>query len=368
MVDIHNHCIVTTEIGHLDSAYCTQASIDQMFANMAAVHESWIEDALTDKRRIVLFAHGGMVSRDEGLTYAVQTAEWWLSNRVYPIYFVWESSAIETIMDRLLALLQLHPYDPLDIVDPVIARIAVNYSAEQIVRDFPLIRNEWTTMKTNATGLFIAQGNQAKGGLEVLSRLASYRSQVGNSLEVHLVGHSAGANVHAQLLRINSVHIDSLTLLAPALRCDIFVTTIILALTEKRLSRLDLFCLGSQLELADICRLNGVPMYYGSLLWLVSRAFEWEQFGPSQVPISGMQYFLENAVDANPNLESRILELGGSVFYSPRGNDYFPDERTNALSHGGMAIEPTTMNSVLLRMLRKSSLQEIVQFPKLQAS
>jgi hypothetical protein len=132
---------------------------------------------------------------------------------------------------------------------------------------------------------------------------------------------------------------------------------------EKEVKRLDLFCLGSELERSDICHLNGIPLYYGSLLWLVSRAFEWQQFGPNQVAISGMQYFLENPSDANESLETRIMELGGNIIYSPRGSDYFPDERTNARSHGGMAIEPDTMNSVMLRILGKSSLQEIEKFP-----
>jgi len=57
--------------------------------------ERWITGR--DKARIVLFAHGGLVSESSGLAIAQKHIDWWRRNGVYPIYFVWETGLFETI-------------------------------------------------------------------------------------------------------------------------------------------------------------------------------------------------------------------------------------------------------------------------------
>ena len=44
-----------------------------------------------EPRRIVLYAHGGLNSEKTGLDIAQRQLNWWLSNRVYPVTFAWQS-------------------------------------------------------------------------------------------------------------------------------------------------------------------------------------------------------------------------------------------------------------------------------------
>ena len=51
--------------------------------------------------RIVLYAHGGLVSESSGLGRAHRHLAWWKANNIYPINFVWETGLWEIIFDLL---------------------------------------------------------------------------------------------------------------------------------------------------------------------------------------------------------------------------------------------------------------------------
>src|SRR5690606_25056587 len=49
--------------------------------------------------RLMLFAHGGLVSERDGLAIAAKQVGWWKRAGVYPLFFVWETGLADTIAD-----------------------------------------------------------------------------------------------------------------------------------------------------------------------------------------------------------------------------------------------------------------------------
>ena len=65
------------------------------FGHMDELHARWAREG-NPTRRVVLYAHGGVVDEALGLKIAQQQLGWWLNNHVYPLFFVWESGPLET--------------------------------------------------------------------------------------------------------------------------------------------------------------------------------------------------------------------------------------------------------------------------------
>jgi hypothetical protein len=307
----------------------------------------------------VVFAHGGLTDLTTAQNYVSSTADWWLSNNVYPLYFVWQSGAFESLIDmiedevRKRAGLQLATAMP-----PSPTHLIVNQLTVDIVRNFAPVKNLWAEMKQNAKGLSQPSPSSSKGGLVLASLLQSY-VVAHPGTEIHLVGHSAGSIVHASFLNalVNlGIKVSSLSYLAAAIRSDDFLSTAFEHVQNGDAKSFTMYCLDQDLELADTCT-DVVTAYYGSLLWLVSRGFEWLTGGLDQTPILGMQYFLEQAdpTSAKPTLEQLITKAGGSIYFSPTS------PQTQATSHGGFASEHVTMDSVAISIVGSGKLKQ--RFP-----
>ena len=75
----------------------TKRQVDGVFEHLAELHDTWS----ATPRRVVLYAHGGLNSERTGLDIAQRQLNWWLSNRIYPITFAWETGTTETLKDQL---------------------------------------------------------------------------------------------------------------------------------------------------------------------------------------------------------------------------------------------------------------------------
>jgi len=53
--------------------------------------------------RILFYAHGGLVSEEAGLQIAADQVDWWLTNGVYPIEFVWETGLQNPGLDAFVS-------------------------------------------------------------------------------------------------------------------------------------------------------------------------------------------------------------------------------------------------------------------------
>jgi hypothetical protein len=354
--------------GHLSSSgrfISTTGQVEKVFTRMAAFHEQWrLQDQTPG---IVIYAHGGLDGEDTGLGIAQAQRNWWLNNHLYPISFVWETGASETLMDQIKDLVRDKlPFGGL--LDGVVEQF--DRLVERAVQSS--LRWAWAQMKQNAVAAsqkdsataaidwskaldpaVNAQASTLPGASLVVSRLAKFMAETpGAKADVHLVGHSAGSIfLGAMLDRLADakIPVKSLTYLAPAIRTDEFLKSVQPHL-GKNVEQFTSFAMSDALELADNC--GGV--YHKSLLYLVSRAFE-PEVGEHPVPIVGMQRYATTKVSGTTYADA-VASVGGSLVWSPSQTPTI--SRSLAHSHGGFDNDSATMTSVMLRVLGKATIAE----------
>src|SRR5437867_2425900 len=223
--------------------------IEGAFGNMASMHARWAAEGDTP-RRVVLYAHGGVVDEAHGLEIAQKQLGWWLNNHVYPLFFVWESGPLETVddflVDRLRSLwpFQAAGFDAWEGLD----RFVEGFSRDNLWW-------MWSEMKQNAAAASapIPTSKEAAikwpptstasievmtdlpGASLVVDRLGRYREKYPD-VEVSLVGHSAGTIFLSALLAplaAAKVPIRSMSFMGAALRADEFVTSVLPHLTHR---------------------------------------------------------------------------------------------------------------------------------------
>ena len=343
----------------------TTGQIEKVFTTMASFHEQWRGQDQTPG--VVVYAHGGLDGEDTGLDIAQAQRNWWLNNHLYPISFVWETGASETLTDQIKDLVRDKiPFGGL--LDGVVEQF--DRLVERAVQSS--LRWAWAQMKQNAVAASVkdpdteaidwaramdpavnAQASTLPGASLVVSRLGKFMADShGTPPEVHLVGHSAGSIfLGAMLDRLADakIPVTSLTYLAPAIRTDDFLRSVQPYL-GKTVQRFSSFALSDRLELADTC----AGVYHKSLLYLVSRAFE-PKVGERPVPILGMQRYADERVKGT-TFEDVVASVGGSLIWSPSQTPTI--SRSLAHSHGGFDNDSATMTSVMLRVLGKATIAE----------
>ena len=343
--------------------------IDQIFAHMDRWHSFWIDRQCASRRHIVLYAHGGLVSEMGGLATAQKHLNWWLNNRIYPIYFAWQSGPAETLLDQLV-----------DVVDRKIPFGVLGFDfleqADRLVEK--IVKSNlfwiWAQMKENARAASQPLPNPAAvrwppdspatqaamlgmpGASLTVARLADYiKAHGADQVVLHLVGHSAGSIFIAPMLQRLAdagIQVETLAYLAPAIRVDEFEESVFphLGTTVRHFAT---FALSDQRELDDVCGARGIDVYHKSLLYLVSRALERPQAGDGgEVPLLGMQRFFGRAPDGT-TLADAIANRGGVSIFSRSAAPV--DSRSDATSHGGFDDDGPTMTSVVMRALGVSA-------------
>jgi papain like protease len=342
----------------------TPAQIDRAVKHMERWHDLWLaQDGAGPERHVLLYAHGGLNDEDLGLRSADQNLNWWLNNRIYPLFFAWQSGPAETLLNHL--------------ADAVKGRLPFGLGfdlIEQADRAVELLagasfRWMWDEMKENARAASkkiadpdgvvwppanaSAQATMAAmpGASLTVLRLAEYVRQHPDGVKVHLVGHSAGAIFHAALLQRlveAAIPVASMSLLAPAIRVDEFARDVLPHLGPGGpVGRFAIFNLSDQRELDDVCAASGVDVYRKSLLYLVSRALE--RRGRGEMPLLGMERFFDDPLGdgGGPSLQAEIVSRGGTCVFS---RSIAPDDsRSDATSHGAFSRDRLTMTSVVMR-------------------
>ena len=361
VVNLGNQGLLSTS----GSFVSTPAQIDRAFEHMERWHDQWLaQDGAPRERHVLLYAHGGLNAEDQGLRSAQRNVNWWLNNRIYPLFFAWQSGPAETLMNQLADKVKVRfPFGlGFDFME------ALDRGVELLARQS--FRWMWEEMKENARAASGPIGNQSDvvwpptsaaqtamaqmpGASLTVLRLAEYvRQHQDEQVLVHLVGHSAGAIFHAALLQRlveAGMPVASMALLAPALRVDEFERDILPHLgTNGGVRRFAVFNLSNQRELDDACGASGVDVYHKSLLYLVSRALEQRPNGQSEAPLLGMERFFDRPPGGG-SLRRRIEARGGVCVFSPAA--LADNSRSEATSHGGFAGDSRTMTSVVVRAL-----------------
>ncbi len=192
----------------------------------------------------------------------------------------------------------------------------------------------WKQMKDNANDLSSTPHSGVVQLFNEYARLKATKKMP--QLRLHLIGHSAGAIVQSYLvgraLR-NQFKVDSMSLMAPAVRIDDFDRTAGTQIVNANIRVLVANLLDSAERADSTCK-----PYGHSLLYLVSRAFEKSQ---DEVPLLGMEKHLVPAV-ATHAWGSRITRLA-SPGVALRPND----KLTGATSHGGMDDDVAVQDAVI---------------------
>ncbi|MEQ1951294.1 peptidase C1 [Mesorhizobium sp. CN2-181] len=288
------------------------------------------------KKRVLLYAHGGLVSEDSALQFVANNRQFCLASEVYPIAFIWRSDAWTTLKNVLTeALLRRKPEGILDAAkDFMLDRL--DDTIEPIARTLGG-KTLWDEMKENAT----LAASSAKGGARMTAEHLIEAVKAGEVDELHLAGHSAGSILMAPLAKFlveSGVRITSLSLWAPACTVDLFEKSFLpLLKLDKGIDAFDLYTLDDATERNDDC----ANIYHKSLLYLVSGAFEAQAripiFRPDGTPLLGLARDVENLL--KPIFTGKTRRWIRS-----------PGDLSRAVHHGDFDNDETTLRTTLERI------------------
>ena len=319
-----------------------------------------VETALTDyfvsktgawpKKRILLYAHGGMVAEDSAAQWIDKNLPLFLADQIYPITFIWHSdflSTLQNVLSDAIAQRQSGDISPdtknfmLDRVDDVLEPLARRLGAKLV----------WDEIKENAE---LATTHKTGGARFTLNKIAELIKN-DPSIELHLAGHSAGGIFLAPLIQYMvgkgklsdgplagqsglGLKVNTCTLWAPGCRIDMFKETYLPALQAKRLGRLALYTLTDSDERDD----NVANIYHKSILYLVSDALEHTTRIPllreDGEPILGMEKFVKQ--------DPMLTQLFNSAPTAPAQWVLTPTLVSKARHHVDFDSDPGTLEAL----------------------
>lgn len=308
-------------------------------ADLSEVFRTHLPAFIADQARpgpvpLVIYAHGGLVNKGSGLKIAQKQVEWWKDNGAYPIHLVWESGLAASLWDAVKGSLPGRQRNLGDFFDGIIETAARSARGDVV----------WSAMKRDAEHASGPTG----GGTALATLLSAYMRAHPGQISVHLIGHSAGSIVHSYLipalLAAGVPRINSLNLLAPAVRIDTFKTQIVPRL--GKIDALTMFTMADDIEQQDTC----LGIYKKSLLYLIRGALESEP----GAKILG----LEVSLTADPEMSELFQRPGAGsrveVVWSQ--SDSGPRSSSQSDAHGDFDTDPPTMNSVARRVLDRESI------------
>lgn len=353
----YRHSIVLGNNGHVNH-FDPLDGISRTLQHQACVlPDQWFRDTPHEKKRLVLYAHGGLNNEAAAIKRARVMGRYFLGNGCYPIFLVWKSGLLESLGDILA--------DKASLASPAgRSGLAGNWLTDKLSDPLvektigrPFARPLWSEMKENAE-LASAAG---RGGDLLTDALRALADSWGERFELHLMGHSAGSIMLGRLLgnltqkglidRVQSAH-----LYAPA--CTVAFANQYYAPQTEIMKRLHLDIL------SDACEQNDhvAFIYQKSLLYFVSNALEADK----RMPILGLENVFKsdyaewegsecttqaladwrNAVAASGL--ARRLSVHSEEKIVTRRNDL--GEKTENASHGGfdndIAVIATTLERI----------------------
>lgn len=334
------------------------------------------------KKRMLLYAHGGLVSEGSAIQRIGEYRKPLLDSEVYPLAFIWKTDYWTTLTNIVEdAFKRRRPEGFIDNAkDFMLDRLddALEPLARQLTG-----KAQWDEMKENA---LLASKSRDGGARIVLENLSKLRDTIPD-LEIHIVGHSAGSIFLAPQVLLSTtpkgkkipkassndetyldsndtgygLKIKTCTLWAPACTINLFNQTYLQGIQNNNLEAFTLFNLADAVEQDDDC----ANIYHKSLLYLVSNAFEEKPripFFREGVPILGMMKFVEK----DPTLKNLFAGNGNKsqLVIAPNSEKSNPKNYSSAKSHGGFDDDMPTVTATLLRILGESPVKGGFLFSK----
>lgn len=308
------------------------------------------------KKRLLLYAHGGLVSEKAAVQRVAEYRPALIAAGVYPIAFIWNSDYWTTLTNILQdAVRRRRPEGILDATkDFMLDRL--DDALEPLARAFTG-KAAWGEMKENALA-----SSQPDGGVRlVLDNIVKLIKNYPD-LEIHIVGHSAGAILHAPLIQLMTnkgklttgpmkgetgygITVTSCTLWAPACTVDLFKEAYLPAIKSKQVQKFALFALSDKAEQDDNC----ARIYNKSLLYLVSNAFEEKERIPifrEGIPILGMEHFIQK----DPDLSSLFENNKADLIIAPNSQSQGSINASEASHHGDFDDDQNTVMATFMRI------------------
>lgn len=325
----------------------TQEDVDAIF-------EEYLERALANAKvnnqplKLLIWAHGGLITEGDGLWIAHLQVEWWKKNNIYPIHFVWETGFFDAIKQILsgargMAAERGVPRDFWDYTtDPAIETLARTLGGAKI----------WSAMKESSRLASVDSG----GATYTAKKMAAFCQKHQDDIELHAVGHSAGSIFHSWFLpRAFAEGVPpfaGLYFLAPAIRVDEFKERL-LAHLGNNIQYLTMFTMKKDWEKDD----SVAKIYQKSLLYLIYYGLE----NKRKTSILGLEESLRKDSETAKlfglkGTSSQKTEIVWSVSQAETGNS-----ASTSKTHGGFDNDRPTMNSVARRILGKD---DIIDFPE----
>ncbi|MFQ4150212.1 hypothetical protein AAGW05_16250 [Arthrobacter sp. LAPM80] len=326
-----------------DGAFSTTAELKTTAADVDAIFSTHLPAFIKSRGGqpvpAMFWAHGGLVSEASALAVASLQIPWWLSNGIYPIFFIWHTDLWSTVGDlvanHVRAAGSLQPeaapaFKFSDITDAAI---------EVAVRDLggPAV---WGAMKTNAERSSAAGG----GAAYVATALKSYVKANPGTVSLHAAGHSAGAVFHAHfaptVIQRGVVEFETCSLLAPAVRTDVFARTLE-PFIGAGIKSTAMFTMNETAERND----SYFGVYRKSLLYLIRGALEPER----NANILGLQQCIESDAVLTRLFPTAPSAGDAEAIWSPTNTGPL-SSRSNAITHSGFNSDVSTMDSVARRV------------------
>jgi hypothetical protein len=311
------------------------------------------------KRRILLYAHGGLVDEQSAVQRVAQYRAGLLAHEVYPLSFIWKTDAGTTLRNILEDALRRRGFgfDFRDVRDFMEDRI--DDALEPLARTIGG-KAMWDEMKENAR----LASEATDGGARLAAGLvADVYHDDPDGTEIHVAGHSAGSIFHAYMVKRLAeagVPISTCTMWAPACTIELFKQTYAPLIDGGQIDRFALFTLTDRAERDDTC----ANIYKKSLLYLVSDAFEDEARVPlfkDGVPILGMERF----VRADAGLTAMFERPHCDWVLAPNAAPVGEADASRSTSHGGFDDDEATLKATLARIVGAAAM--VTTTPNLSA-
>lgn len=256
------HSIILGNNGRVDNFLSQDQLSAKLLYQASVLPDQWFRQQQDSVKRLVIIVHGGLNSQQSGLDRAKLMGRYFTENGCYPLFIVWKTGILESLSDLIQD--RLHwPFNRIagggtDVTD---------YMLESTLGR--LARPLWSEMKQNAEYARLP----TRGGDLLSEALAQLKIIWQKNLQIHLVGHSAGAiflGYFIELLARRRLleNVSTTQLYAPA--CTVQFANRYYAPNPTVMNNLWLYLLSDKNELSD----NVAGIYRKSLLYFISNALE----------------------------------------------------------------------------------------------
>ena len=264
--DAYAHSVVLGNDGRV-ARYLTQDALNRgLLYQACTLPDQWFRQQKSATKRLVIYAHGGLNSEADAIMRARIMGPYLIGNGCYPLFMVWKTGLFESIGDIITDNFRATP-SRVGGLREALTNVTDGLIEQTIGR--PLARPVWSEMKDNAEG-----ASQPTRGMDLLvTALQNLVQTWGDKLEIHLIGHSAGAIFLGWLVDLLAARgldarATSIHLYAPA--CTVQFANRHFTPHEDLMKSMFMDILSDQNERDD----DVAAVYRKSLLYLVSDALE----------------------------------------------------------------------------------------------